>query len=246
MEILDEEYNEYIEHHGIKGQKWGDQNGPPYPLDKNAARQARKAAKAEKKARRKSEREARRKRMTRYDDLTEKQKKYVDKHNRLGMSWGIYDPKHIDESIERERKENRQKALEKARKTKQKNKEEAIKKAKEEEQKKKDREKILKDPKKLYKHRHEFQKEEIQDALQRFEWEEKIHNYSTNRLANTAKSAENIVKVLDSGLRGYNKVASAYNAFVSDDAQLPIIDIGQKKKKQNSGSGSSGSGSGSS
>lgn len=23
----------YIEHHGIKGQKWGDKNGPPYPLE---------------------------------------------------------------------------------------------------------------------------------------------------------------------------------------------------------------------
>lgn len=22
----------YLEHHGIKGQKWGDRNGPPYPL----------------------------------------------------------------------------------------------------------------------------------------------------------------------------------------------------------------------
>lgn len=22
-----------IQHHGIKGQKWGDKNGPPYPLD---------------------------------------------------------------------------------------------------------------------------------------------------------------------------------------------------------------------
>ena len=25
-------YNEYISHHGIKGQKWGKRNGPPYPL----------------------------------------------------------------------------------------------------------------------------------------------------------------------------------------------------------------------
>ena len=25
-------YNEYIFHHGILGQKWGKQNGPPYPL----------------------------------------------------------------------------------------------------------------------------------------------------------------------------------------------------------------------
>lgn len=26
-------YNDYIAHHGVDGQKWGVQNGPPYPLD---------------------------------------------------------------------------------------------------------------------------------------------------------------------------------------------------------------------
>lgn len=25
----------YLKHHGIEGQKWGEQNGPPYPLDKS-------------------------------------------------------------------------------------------------------------------------------------------------------------------------------------------------------------------
>lgn len=28
----DNEYRDYLSHHGIKGQKWGEQNGPPYPL----------------------------------------------------------------------------------------------------------------------------------------------------------------------------------------------------------------------
>lgn len=28
--------NDYLEHHGIKGQKWGVRNGPPYPLKENA------------------------------------------------------------------------------------------------------------------------------------------------------------------------------------------------------------------
>ena len=27
-------YADYLKHHGIKGQKWGVQNGPPYPLDR--------------------------------------------------------------------------------------------------------------------------------------------------------------------------------------------------------------------
>lgn len=29
-------YNKELFHHGIKGQKWGVRNGPPYPLDKNS------------------------------------------------------------------------------------------------------------------------------------------------------------------------------------------------------------------
>lgn len=39
-------YNGYLQHHGIPGQKWGVQNGPPYPLD------AKDKSKAEKKAER--------------------------------------------------------------------------------------------------------------------------------------------------------------------------------------------------
>ena len=26
-------YNRWLAHHGVKGQKWGEKNGPPYPLD---------------------------------------------------------------------------------------------------------------------------------------------------------------------------------------------------------------------
>lgn len=33
---------DYLSHHGVEGQKWGVQNGPPYPLDKNAQKQAKK------------------------------------------------------------------------------------------------------------------------------------------------------------------------------------------------------------
>lgn len=34
----------YICHHGIKGQKWGDKNGPPYPLDKSVSTKIKKRA----------------------------------------------------------------------------------------------------------------------------------------------------------------------------------------------------------
>jgi len=41
---------DYLVHHGILGQKWGDQNGPPYPLDKrDYSRQEKKMARMDKK-----------------------------------------------------------------------------------------------------------------------------------------------------------------------------------------------------
>ena len=30
-----EVFTDELKHHGIKGQKWGVRNGPPYPLDKS-------------------------------------------------------------------------------------------------------------------------------------------------------------------------------------------------------------------
>lgn len=34
-ELIDSVYSSKLYHHGIKGQKWGVRNGPPYPLDKS-------------------------------------------------------------------------------------------------------------------------------------------------------------------------------------------------------------------
>ena len=33
MEVIIQRSSDYLEHHGILGQKWGKKNGPPYPLD---------------------------------------------------------------------------------------------------------------------------------------------------------------------------------------------------------------------
>ena len=36
----------YLSHHGIKGQKWGKKNGPPYPLDSKTAERVKRKEKA--------------------------------------------------------------------------------------------------------------------------------------------------------------------------------------------------------
>lgn len=38
------QYRDGLQHHGIKGQKWGDQNGPPYPLGSGQKSSAEKKA----------------------------------------------------------------------------------------------------------------------------------------------------------------------------------------------------------
>lgn len=50
----------YLKHHGVFGQRWGVQNGPPYPLDKSGkASIRRQAAEKRRELREKSEKEAR-------------------------------------------------------------------------------------------------------------------------------------------------------------------------------------------
>ena len=45
-EVDEADKADHLEHHGIKGQKWGVQNGPPYPIDKSESKE--KVDKAEK------------------------------------------------------------------------------------------------------------------------------------------------------------------------------------------------------
>lgn len=183
--------DDILEHHGVDGQKWGVKHGPPYPLDRNAKRQARKAERAE-----------------------------------------------------AAKKKKRAKALKKARKTKQKN-QEANKKAEEREAKERNKRVSLykrASPAKLYRNRQIIaNKAEIQDVLDRFEWEQKIQQYSANRLANTANKAASLIKLMGSAVGGYNTVAGVYNSLFPDEKSLPHISIGKpdnKDNKNNKGKGS--------
>ena len=43
---MDEHMKNYIAHHGVAGQKWGQRHGPPYPLNSNPSKQAKLKAKS--------------------------------------------------------------------------------------------------------------------------------------------------------------------------------------------------------
>lgn len=186
MEILDRdyiEYEEFLEHHGVDGQKWGVTHGPPYPLDKNAARQARKKEKAEKRKQR-----------------------------------------------------ERFKRLKKARKVRAKNqaaKKKAVEKeAKEQEKLQKKKDKVLKrgTPSKVFKNRNLFTKDDLNSTFDRFDWEQKLDNYSVTRLENMSKKAQSLTKLFASGMLGYNNLAAIYNAWFPDEKPLPRIEIAQPKE----------------
>ncbi len=44
----------YLAHHGVAGQKWGQRHGPPYPLNPNPSKQAKLKAKSKSKNKNKS------------------------------------------------------------------------------------------------------------------------------------------------------------------------------------------------
>ena len=105
------------------------------------------------------------------------------------------------------------------------------------EQKKADREKvrrdrILSDPGLLYKHRKEFTKEEIDNAMKTFEWENRLLNQSSQRLQAAQNKVNSVVNIAGNSVKAYNIVAQYYNAFKPEGAsEMPILKSDNKKKK---------------
>lgn len=65
---------QYLVHHGIQGQKWGDRNGPPYPLDYSAySKEEKKLNKYKEKHEKKIDK--------RYDKKINKSEKKIEKYS---------------------------------------------------------------------------------------------------------------------------------------------------------------------
>lgn len=92
------------------------------------------------------------------------------------------------------------------------------------------REKILSDPKKLYKHRKEFTREEIEQAMKTFEWEKKLRDLSLADMKAGKEMLANAVGYANTVISGYNTFAGVKNAF-DPDHQIPTISVSPKEKK---------------
>lgn len=99
--------------------------------------------------------------------------------------------------------------------------------------KEKRRQSILNDPSKLYKHRREFTTQEIQQAMQQFDWERRLSGYSREQLNNGAEFINTMFKYTNNSINLYNSAARIVNSLGGDNANLPYIKQipgGDKKK----------------
>lgn len=87
--------NNYLEHHGVDGQKWGKKNGPPYPLNRAGRAELRRQRRAAKRNRGRSDVED-----LSFEDMQQKteenrkKKAYVDSQNDLVRSKNTYRDLH--------------------------------------------------------------------------------------------------------------------------------------------------------
>lgn len=122
------------------------------------------------------------------------------------------------------------------RETKKKNKEEIDAQRKEEAErarKEAERKAILRDPAKLKKHQYEYSPDEIKNAVQRFDWDEKLHQQTRQKLERGANILDSLYKYMSVGLKYYNFAAGTHNAFKPDDKPWEKINIGASNENKN-------------
>lgn len=156
-----------------------------------------------------------------WNDLKE-YRSHLEHYGVKGMRWGHRKEKTTSGS--NKKKKTISKKLRSKRETRAKKRLEKAKlRAKKEAAKKEaQRKKILSNPTSLYRHRKEFSYDEIQNAMRQFEWEQKLQNYSKNRLNNGADYIKTLTNYTINGINLYNQAVRIANAVQGDD-KLPYI-----------------------
>lgn len=171
---------------------------------------------------------------------------FLEHYGRLGMKWyqhiyGDYQSKakyaeKAGGSSKQSKKDQRaeKKAAKKAEKVAKKEASAAKKAAREEARRKARIEQIKSDPSLLYKHRKEFTREEIDEAMKTFEWEKKLRGYSLSKMDDGAEFVNKLVKTGGNLIAAYNTAARVYNTVNPED-RVPYVegvDSNKNKKKK--------------
>lgn len=184
-------YDDELYHHGIKGQSWGAQNGPPYPL--NAAGKARFR-----------------------DRLKQRTRELKDGAASIGKKVA---------SVGSNYKEA--KATKKALKIEEKA-------AKKQEQHQRNLENLAKSPTYLYKHRDSFTTEELNQALNRINTEQRLHQASMQELKRGKDIVDTIIgygKTINDAYKTANDLSANWKSFKNGEFGKKKSDDGNDNKK---------------
>ena len=235
---------EYLEHFGILGQKWGKQNGPPYPLGSGDHSSAeKKAADAagvkvgsdsgkgsiENVKKKKSKTGAQNKPKK---ELTpeEKREKAIDAA-RAGDKKKL--AKYMDYLTTDELREAQARAQAKDQFTR-----------KDPSEQKASKEELAKqeairsgDKEKVKEYATQMTTQELRDAMDKIDLNEKLNRVdppktAMDKLSDFANSVDRFRDAAEKGIKAYNVAAKVYNATHKDGAQWPVIENQQQSKEQ--------------
>lgn len=157
---------------------------------------------------------------------------YLEHYGVKGMRWGVRKQRESSgTSRKRNSKETQDKKtkrakrrIERAKVRAERREAEAKKKAEKEAAKKEARRKqILSNPTSLYKHRKEFTAQEIQQALQQFDWDKKLRSYSKDTINSGAEFIGTLFKGVNNGINLYNAAVRVVNSTRPGET-LPYIE----------------------
>ena len=103
-----------------------------------------------------------------------------------------------------------------------------VKRAKIESKLEKERQEIIRNPTKLREHQYEFSRDEVEEALKRFDQDRRLADISAGKVKRGSDYVSNLANMAGSMTKLYNLTAVAYNSFTG--SKLPLIKAEEKKK----------------
>lgn len=229
MNPYEYQYNQYnyLAHHGIPNQRWGERHGPPYPLAPGAfLGRAKSIVKSKMAKNPKATKE-----LKKQKKIEERNQKNADKKAGVLRSGDLGSEKPKTKGFLAKRKEKKiSKKLEEAKKQTLENTRDAEKKR---EEYKKEVDRVLREGSatEVLKYKSEYSTKQLQEAANRIQWENTLKQYSKKDINTYLDKAEQYAKTLD---RINKVVKTGLDTKSNVEAIMKIFDDAQKKQQSQS------------